>query len=284
MKEKYSTRDQIKKYLFHKNAFHISENPYLNIFVELIEESSDCLLERSCKIEGSELYPARFNIWYFNKNHKKNINPVLSFLKRISECPGVTLDLGPLKHIFDKNFDLGKIWQVAAGIDHRNNLGDSRVKFWAIIFDYPKIFNRILLMHGYNKNVLNLIYGNLLLFGLDFYFDGRTKIKIYPRLDRMDLENFAIQNKLKHTFSRKILKLVKNSYMLHTSFLGNNFSKVLHFHPNKWDLFVRQLNNKRITKVNKTIVNRKLDTGGVISLRENEINNSKLKNVNIYRF
>jgi len=301
--------NQIEKYMFHKRTFNIKDTIYLKEFETLLNASQDYRLECSCKIEGKKIYPVRFNIWY-NKGNINNINLIFNFFKKVSKCPGITINYNLIKKVFNKNFNLEKTEQVVIGIDYRREINESRLKMWFIIRNYPEKMKEVLSIHGYDKKILDLIINDELLFGFDFYFDGRTNIKIYPHFNGKCLKDvltlkkqenfikykivkFSLVNKVKNSvfklykqlksiFSNKIFDLIGECDELYVSFRGKGYKKVLHFHPRRRELFVKQLNNKRLGEISSVIKNKNFGNKGVVSLYEDEINNNLIKKVNIY--
>ena len=187
--------NEIKKFLQHKKLFNIKDSVYLNLFEDLIINSKDNHVERSCKIENGNIHPIRFDVRYNNKDHIKNINLIFKFSKKISQFKDVTINYSLIKKIFYKNFKLDKTQRVGCGIDYRGKIEDSRIKIAFIIQDYSEKINQVLSIHGYNKDLLDLIFKNELLFSFDFYFDGRTKTKIYLEFNEDDLNNISVIKK-----------------------------------------------------------------------------------------
>jgi len=272
--------DQIQKYNKHKKQFNIKNNKYLDLFEELLNKSDDFRLECSCKLEGRTIFPCRFNLWYNGKEHVKNINLAFDFLKKLS-AQGADINYDLLKEIFEKKLNLNKIKEVIVGIDLRENCPNSRAKFWMTIDrKYCNLFKKVLDLHGVNRKVTELINKNELLFGFDFSFDGQTKIKIYPKFTKRELKNNSILTKIDKIFSQSIIHLISECGVLNVSFEGKEFDRVFHFHPNNLNGFLDKIHNKELNNLVNTIDSP--ISGCVISLKEEEINMGKIKNLNFY--
>jgi len=273
---------QINKFLNHKKLFNIKENNFLKLFEDLLKNTEDFDLDCSCKIEKEQIFPCRFNInmGYGGKEKIKNINIVFNFLKNLNAI-GAKMNYDLIKKIFDNKIDLDNIKEVLLGIDLREDKKNSRAKFWLVINkeDY-KLLNLILELHGHNQKVIELINKNDLLFGFDFYFDGRTKIKIYPQFTEYELKDKLILNKMEKIFFTPIVSLISECHTLHISFQGKEFNRILHFHPNNLFVFLSKIKNKKLNNLVNSIDYpiRKC----VISLKEEEINKNKIESFNFY--
>jgi LynF/TruF/PatF family peptide O-prenyltransferase len=241
------------------------------------------MLERSCKIEGSEVFPARFYVWYHNQDHLKSLDLISHFFKGVAECPEANINFSLLEDILEKDIDLNKVMQIIAGVDLRSEIKDSRIKFWMRIVNYPEKLYQVLSMHGHTKTVMGLLIKNDLLFGIDCYFDGRTNIKLYLGFKQDDLENPSVLNKLSNAFSDKVFDLVNKSRMLFVTLKQERkLEKILHFSPYDMDPFLDLLGNHVLKETNQRMKIGDLDVPELVSLYEREINNGKIKNANIY--
>jgi len=270
---------QYQKYLFHKETFNIKYSIFLDLFEELLKSSEIEDLMCTIKIAKEKIYPARFDLWYGEENCVKNINLIFEFFKKISRCKDVSINYDLLKKILDKKFDLAKVQEVVAGIDIRENAKDSRIKIYLEVKDCPEKIAQILSIHGCNEKIKELLTNDYLAFGIDLYFNGRTGIKIYPCITKKQLENAEIRKRL--GFSKKITDLLKECKMLHLSFHGKNFERILHFHPKDMPEFVKLLDSKILTEINNK-VQAESHAEEVICLLESEIDRNILENMNIY--
>lgn len=272
----------MEKYNFHKRLFKIENNKYLDLFENLLLRLENPLLECSVKFDGDKIFPCRYNIYYKGKYPIKNINLVFNFFMNLSnQCIDINYDL--LKQTFGQSIDFNKTKGVMVGIDLRKNFDDSRVKFgFAIDRKYADLSNKVLNLHGYNQKVIELLNKNELIFGFDFSFNGKTRIKIYPPFDVSEFQNNILMNKLHNTFSPAICRLISKCHALNISFEKNEFERILHFHTNKLDDFCSLIKNNELNKYIDCI--KELYGKCVISLREKEIDKNKINKINKINF
>jgi MiaB/RimO family radical SAM methylthiotransferase/LynF/TruF/PatF family peptide O-prenyltransferase len=280
------TRQKIK-YLMHKKKFQIKDDPVLKKFELLMSKSKKYHLECSCKFSEGKIYPVRFNIWYKDQNQKVlNLNNALRFIKKIFELENVKINYSILKQIMDEKFDIEKVHQIIVGIDLRSNRAKSRLKIWFIIKNQSKKIKQVLKISKIDIDQNKIFYENMkteLLFGIDFSFDGTTKLKIYPFIKNEDLLNKNVMKTLENEFSGKIMKLIQNSDGFHVSYNNKNkdIQRILHLTTYKYDYFIDIMNNKKIEKMKEIILQGKKLGSMIISFPEDEINQG-INNFNIY--
>ncbi len=268
--------ENINKFETHKSILNILENEYLKLFEDFITKNNDSIfLECSCKKERGSFFGSRFNFWYTDKEHIKNLNNTINFFKAFCGDEAV-VNYGLLNKILNIGVDLNETNKVIGGIDLRDNFQDSRVKLWLEINKKDKetiknIFRNI----DYNEEYLKLLKesSNKFLFGFDFWLNGESNIKTYYWFDEKDL--------IKDTFEGKIKKLVKECHIVHISFNSKELEKTIHFHPKDINSFVDKINSEELKEmINKVIKIDKKTT--VISLKEKEIENNKIESFNLY--
>jgi LynF/TruF/PatF family peptide O-prenyltransferase len=276
----FSETMEIKKLENHKKTFKIKQDKYLTLFEEMLVKDRRCRLECSVKIEEGNIFPCRFNVWYKNIEKSKGLNHSLNFIKELSNR-GVKINYELLNRILDLTSGPKIIGKVIAGIDLRDNLNESRAKLWlAINPEKREIFESILKEYKINKKVSEVMIRKDFLFGLDLCFDGRTKLKIYPHFNRVDLNNKKIRDKLKGVFSSRVMNLIRGCHKLNISFEDKANERILHFHPLDLGSFIRKVNNRKLNETIKSINSQKEIV--IVSLKENEINNNNIKNINFY--
>ena len=273
---------EIQKYHHHKAIFKIADNDVLALFEKLLYKSDNFMLEPSFKIKDEEVFSSRFIItWRLNKDFLQNINPILDFFKQLSKR-NIRLNYNLIKRININKINVKKIEEIIVGIDLRNKFCESRIKFYVVMDGYPELFNQILKMHGYNSKVIDLIYSSALAVGFDFYFNGKTRSKIYVPLDSSHLDNFIIQKKLNKIFSPKINYFLSKSNRIYVSFKGSGFKKTLYFYPKNPKSFINLLNNKKLKEIYSALGLKNKDYYYIVALMEDEINKNCLRNINFY--
>jgi len=272
------------KYYKHKKLFNIDKKKYtyLDVWESLLNKSNNFNLECSIKFIKGKIFPCRFNIEYHNKNIIKDINLVFEFLKNIHDF-GADIKYGLLKLVFNQNKHFKKVERVLAGIDLRKKYADSRAKVWFFIKKDANLFNKVLNLHKYNKKVSELVYKNELLFGFDFYFDGRSRLKIYLNFNKFELRNEIIQNKLRNIFSPEIFQLLSRCYRFEISF-DKNLDRILFFFSRKRNLsnILELINHNRLNKTMNSIKNINELNKFYIGVKEKEINDKNIRSINFY--
>jgi len=266
-----------QKYLIHKKIFNIKTDRHLKIFDDLLNNLKDYLLECSCKIKYNKVYYKRFNIWCTNKNYIETTKKIFNFMERISQINNVKINYTLIRKVLDKHFNINKIKGLVFGIDFRTDLKDSRIKLWFTMENYPEGLKKILSFYEPNKELNLLCAGRELLFGFDFSFSGKTKIRIYPRLTKKDLERTVFRN----MFENKLLKLIDQCYEIRVSLNMDDSKKIIHFSPSNIDSFIKQIDNDSLKKIKFKLKNNSIDIK-IISLYEDEILNENIININIY--
>ena len=135
-------------------------------------------------------------------------------------------------------------------------------------------------MSEYGGLVKELLMDKEFLFGFDFYFDGRARLKLYPTFERDTLSNGQVQDKLKDIFGFSIFQLIKKSSKFYVSF-NEKGEKILHFQPTNKKEFIRWLGSEVIDSIDGVYSSEGYDIN-VVSFLEKELVSNNLKNINLY--
>jgi LynF/TruF/PatF family peptide O-prenyltransferase len=276
--ENQNTR-QILKYERHKKKFGIKESPQLKVFDDLLHKSTDHQLECSLKIENGAINPARFNIWYGNKNHLTNINSALGFLNGLKKI-GANIDLKKIKETLHRR-PLEKIGRIIVGTDFRENLTESKAKLWLIIKDTSSAFSEFVSCFKKSEEIKKILLADELLFGFDIGFDGRTEIKAYPLIRTEFLEVGDTEKILTGILGSKTVSLMKKCDMTHVSFKNNSESPVLHFHPTNPEEFIKTLNISSITRAHEKYFDNEYPLI-FISVKNGDLESGQINDFNFY--
>ena len=271
---------EIEKYNQHKKFFGIENDKYLDAFEELLKKSQNFRIECSVKFKDGNIFPCRYVLWYGGRNNVRDINLIFNFLNDLKNL-GVDVNFSLLNQILDSDMNFNKISSVVAGFDLRENYFDSRAKIWLKLDNENYfLFNKVLNLHGYNEKVIEVINKNELLFGFDFSFNGKTRIKIYPFFEKHELENEILMKKLKNSFSKEIFDLINDCYAIHFSFQGNDFERIIHFHTLNFTKFSDMLKEKANYNLKEHM--KGTEKGFIVSLKEKEIDNNNIETLNLY--
>lgn len=271
----------LDKYQYHKKLFDLEQNIFLGFFENLLYASSNFFLECSVKIISTRIYPCRLNIWYdnSNKNYRQNQDNIFDFIIKIEKEGNFETDYSLFNRILKNKMDFNKVEKIVLGVDFRKKIRDSRIKLWFIINQYPEKYKEVLAVHGWSesKKMLQLFNSSSLLFGFDFCFNGKSKIKIYPHFEPVLKDKSAVQ-KYEKFFGNKVYNLIKECSMVNLSFTPES-KKIFHFHPNFKTKFVERINHFKTEHIYKKI---KYPESLVVSLAEEEINAGSMQNINVY--
>lgn len=272
--------EKFAKYLNHIENFNIKKTNLLKDFEDLLTRSKNGRLECSCKIQGCEIYPVRFNIWYEDRKHNQNLKLIREFIKNIELKYNLSFDYKYLKQIITKDFDFSKVHQIIVGTDFRAKISDSRLKIWFIINDYKSKVEKIIGLTNLEINLGQSRMSKEFLFGIDLRFDGKTNLKVYPFYSNEELLIPEANNELQEIFSGEIFQKIKKCKTVHISFLkGGN--KILHFQPYDKSEFVEDIKHD-ITNIIFNNIKEEYEDGWIFSLEEKELDNQKIKNINLY--
>ena len=276
----HSKQTQLEKFSSHLKDFNVKKDDFLLLFEDFISKSNNFFLECSCKLVNGEASGSRFALLYKDKNHLENIKKAFMFFSDLQK-KDIILNFDLVKELDLSNIAQNKTQGVGLGIDLREKKDNSRAKFWiATENNYYNLFNRGLELYGESQIISELIHKNELLLGFDFYFGGKTKMKIYPHFYDYELKNKVIHNRLKSTFSPRIMELISHCYMLYVSFEGKEHLRVLHFNPHDLNALTKAINSSHldslIDKISFPYSN------CIVTLVEKEILNNDIRTINIY--
>jgi len=260
------------KYQEYKKLFDVKESKALALYEELLKNSVDYNIECSHKILFNNIYSQRVNVWY-HTDFRDSLNLIFTFFRTINRLESVRLDFSILERLIAR-FDMYKVQHVICGIDYREKIWESRVKLWFNIVNYPEKIKEVLALYGNSKEVKQWIHNHNLLFGIDMYFNGNAKLKIYPAYYESE---FHI---LERKFSKKIDLLIKKCSLIHLSF-SENSDKIIHFHPKNPEEIINSINNAEVYLINQKYKKKKYSLQ-VISISEQDILSDNIREINMY--
>jgi LynF/TruF/PatF family peptide O-prenyltransferase len=275
-------------YDFHKKEFGLENNKFISLLEELLSEPPCSILECSPKVTPKGIHPARFRLGYQKQDIQQGLVATYRFLDRIEAYENVLLNRKILDRIVDKGLDFSRIITMGIGLDSREKINDSKVKYFFMINEYPEKVKQVLSLHPPVDNIDDYLVHEELTFGIDMYFDGRTGIEIYLLLKRQDLRDGALMRKL--NLRDPVLGLTEECGGVHVSFHGLG-KRVLHFHPQSPTRFVHLIDNRRLSLLYSNVQILKFFFSSwkikeglsvVISLMENEIISENIQNINLH--
>ena len=277
----------LRMYEFHKKEFGIKDTAFFSLVEEFLSRPPCSLLECSIEIYPKGIHPKRFRFGYEQEGIQEGLHAMLHFLETISTYRNVDLDRGLLSQIVNKRLDISRIMAAGIGLDYRERIKSSKVKCYFMVNDYPEIVNQVLSLHVPVDGIGNYPMHDLFMFGIDMYFDGKTGVEIYPFLDRQNLRDSELIEKLR--LRKAIEGLIGECNLLHISF-DSGGKRILHFHPIHSTRFVRLLANRQLSTYYSTVqilnflLNRsygKMLFAVNLSLVEEEILSKRIQNINL---
>ncbi len=297
-------KNELIKYSSHKRIFNIKTDRYMKKFEDyMINEDFD-ELECSCKINQNQNHPKRFNLWFMNNkddsllmlvnkertnktigdNNKAVYDRMNDFIDSFKDAM-IKIDHSILDNIIDKKFEFDKVVTLVSGIDFRETINENRLKLWLIIKDYPAKVEQILKLQKYNDK-MDIDLDGFFLFGIDFRFDGKTKLKIYPKFSKEELKSITLSKEETPLFTLEELDFIDDCNQITISNDNVTKQKIYHFHISKSTSDERKSFIEKIHNNTAKECIDKIDKSGygidVISLASDDIKNNRLNSINIY--
>ncbi|MBC6480453.1 MAG: LynF/TruF/PatF family peptide O-prenyltransferase [Hormoscilla sp. GM7CHS1pb] len=266
----------------HQQAFQIPDIYPLELFKHLVEKAGGYTIECSCKIAGDQLDPARFNLWFRDRQYfPQEINGVLEFFRAVEAMDRAKLDYSLFQKFYSDPFDWSKVKKIAAGVDLRPEKANYRLKIWFIIEDYPEKLEAAISLHGEREDVRTLIVNNKLLIGFDFFLDGHSTIKLYPEIDSKEWQQVDVQQRLRKVLSPQALQLLDACDELTVAFSKGYEDKILHLDLLDANNFIHKLGHEMASKVHAHYQGKQVERIHV-SLSERELLAGSIENLNMY--
>jgi LynF/TruF/PatF family peptide O-prenyltransferase len=239
-------RPLLQMYEFHKREFGIEDNGFFDLIEEFLSRAPCSLLECSIKVSINGIHPKRIRLGYGQESIQEGLHEIPRFLERISAYRGVDLDQGFLSKIVGGGLDAAKVEAAGLGLDYRQRGGSSKVKCYFMVRDYPEIVDQILSMHPPVDHIRDYLIHDVVMFGIEMYFDGRTGVEIYCYFNRKDLRNSELMDKLR--LRKAINGLLEECNLLHISFAAGG-TRIVHVHPIHPTRFIYLLGNRQLSMV-----------------------------------
>lgn len=224
---------EIEKFYFHKERYRIKNSEYLSLYESFLQQQSWYTLESSIKSDISGIHPIRFNA-YFSHDILWKLQDIIWYIGEYNKLKDVNVDVALLKNILQENKkNISDITSVVFWIDIREDIQNSRLKVWVWIWSQNyELFNSVISFFqkqnpdiSFEKYVLK----NTMLFGIDFWFDGSSRLKIYPCIKDYEISNCTIEKKLSHIFHKDIITLMKQSFHTNITFEKGTWKTIFHF-------------------------------------------------------
>lgn len=264
----------------HRRAFGVGEPYPLRRFIDMVAHASSATLECSCKIEGDEMHAARFNLWFQDDDRAAQMAAVLAFLGHVEAEQGQTLGDRLFRAFYTPAFTWTGVRAFVVGVDLRDHTADSRLKVWFML-DESAMIDAALELSPFGNDARQLLVGPGLLIGFDLFLDGRSAVKLYPRVTRDDLQQPATHDRVAALVPSAVLTMMNESRWSHISF-SDTGERIVHCRPDDPHGFLeRFIADPRVGEVATTLMQGEpLDV--VVSCRESDIVASQIHDVNLY--
>lgn len=266
----------------HRRVFGVTDLYPLEHFTAMIRSAEDCTLECSCKVSGTRVHPARFNLWFQNDERPRQAALVFDFFREVASDPSTVIDYGVFPSFYTDDFDWRSVQAFVTGVDLRAHRPDSRLKIWFKLGDYAEKIEAAFRLAPRAGPLRQLLVGAGLLVGFDFHLDGRTAIKLYPRVMREQLLRPVIRERLGAVLPDAVLAAMDQCRWVHISLDKVDVDRIVHFRPlDPVSFLQRYLANETAAAVAEYYRQiHVFDT--VVSMRESEFLAGVTKNVNLY--
>lgn len=265
----------------HQAYFHASNLFPLGIFKNLVFRTADGLVECSCKITKGKVHANRFNLWFPRSNGLEQMNTVMDFLAEVEIKGTLQFNRDLLNQFYQSDFDWSRVRRFVVGVDIRENIVDSRLKIWFILNKYHEQIEKAVKLNGNYPDVKNLLFRDELIVGFDFYFDGRTVIKLYPDIQRQDLDEELSQNKIGTILHPTSIELARHAYWLHIYVSDNHKGRILQFHTTTMEPFLKYIQEEEAKPILNLCNNKKLPSA-IFAFHEDDIRMRTIQNWSFY--
>ena len=268
--------------LFHKNYLRVPDSAPLGCFMGIVERSEHCTVESSCRLEGGQMYAARWNLFYHGQDKAEFLASVFSFIEQAAHSAASSLNYQELKTFLDQGFQLDRVSKIITGVDLRPQTALSRLKIWFKLMDYPEKVEQAISLHGDASTVRRLILHGEFLVGFDLRFDGWSAIKLYPDIRPSELRDTATHTRLKGILSNEALEVMGHCIWTHIYIAQHSSGIVLQCHPGDPEGFIdHYIDPQSIRQVHEFYQNTRL-MDFVVSFREGDLRRQPIRDCTIY--
>lgn len=266
----------------HENIFEIEALYPLELFERFMQSQTDCSIDCACKIDGDELYPARFSLALYNNQYaEKQIRETIDFFHQVEGRTEVKLNYQQLQHFLGADFDFSKVIRNLVGVDARRELADSRVKLYIWMNDYPEKMATAMAWCDDKKDLSTLIVNQEFLVGFDFYFDGRTAIELYISLSSEEFQQTQVWERLAKVVCAPALRLVNDCQAIQIGVSRANDSKIMYYHTLNPNSFIDNLGNEMASRVHAYYRHQPVRSL-VVCIPEQELTARSIQRLNMY--
>lgn len=272
----------------HQDAFDVEPVFPIQLFEEfVVSVKSNCQIEASCKVEADKLIASRFVLFFQDPDRQwqKHLTQAISFLHQIERRVEVNFNYDLLQNFIGNDFDFSKITMLTIGIDLRSNLADSSLKMHIGIEKYPEKIQTAASLAKINSVKLDpVLLQTVSHIGFDFFFNGRSEIELYARLDREQLHSQTVKAFLKKNFPPAVLKPFEVSTYFYVGLSKANSSPVLYYCLEKKDLLNYFKLNDMGYKVHSFYQQQATRPQMWVGVTQKELEKNRIDNIRLYYY
>jgi len=270
------------RYINEHQSFFKANNLFpMDEFKNIVSTTPNALIECSSKVSKNIVYSNRFNLWFPKPNSKDQVNTAMNFLGEIEKTANIHFDMDLFYKFYDSGFKWSGIRYFVIGLDIREDFFSSRLKIWFILSNYNKKKELAINLYGNLPEIRSLFFHDEIIVGFDFFFDGRSIIKLYPDIIRQELDNKLILNKAGKILHPKALELAKDSYWMHIYYSRNNNGRILQLHTKNMEPFLKLLPDNE-EKLFRKLCNEKKLPCAIFAFNEDDIIKNEIETWSFY--
>ncbi len=252
----------------HQRNFSFSASPLYEELAILAKHTCSDIVESSVKVADGMVHPRRCNLYY---EHRESVpqaaGHMFDFLDRALTRCGEQTDYSVLDALVARGFRIGHCRKAVLGLDERETRGHTRIKFYFLLDEGNEDLVRTLYELAGMTDPPPMFLKWTTLFGIDFGFDGSSRLKIYPGFPHFCYEEVARRLEL----GRRAMAIMKQAPFCMVSLSGRIFLQLL-----LPGTVVRQTLNHPVARSLNP------ETQYILGLLPGEIENDRITHFNIY--
>lgn len=208
-------------------------------------------VEYSVKVDGPQVWWSRMAV-IFDRGLAEVLTDLRAGIEVLGAHPGAALDLSLVRAV-ESDLDLERVTLAAFGLDARPELSDSRLKLWWSIVDQPEKQRELLDLGAADALARALVeQTGVLLTGVDLSLDGRTRLKLYPKIVPEHLDHPELGPLLSRTLPALALSWASRSRRTNVTREPGG-GRTLHFQPRAPRELLAQLDSPAVQAVDQRL-------------------------------
>ena len=274
---------------FHNAAFEVPEFPEIAVLRDLMVAHPGGSLETSVKLSQGRVEPCRY-VYYLSRYQRDGVTQAANyraareFIETIGRVAGGSTNSDLFHQLESIGLDFARVGLVLVGLDRREEPGSTRAKLWLVASDYQELADHIATMSKDGAVTIGLNSGPTWLFGFDFFVDGTTDVKLYPRATMKDVHESGGQHPLVRGAPPKLFELLDCCDLLYGQVTGRKKAgRIYHLRALRWaaSTLVERIGDARLAAID-SIYERQPIRSRYYAVREDEIASGAYSEMNAY--